>query len=72
MRSTERGVSEGGVSGRGGWGRRENTTGWVEVGKGTVGRVKGAERLVLRRGECLRGEDGIGAQVEKILSLTWI
>ena len=36
---------------------------WVEVGKGKVGRVEGAERLVLRRGERLRGEDGAGGKV---------
>ena len=52
MRSTGRGISEGGMSGRGGWGRRESTTG---MGKGIVGRVEGAERRVLRRGERLGG-----------------
>ena len=31
MRSTGRCISEGGVSGRGGWGRRESTT-WVGRG----------------------------------------
>ena len=65
MRSTGRGITEGGPSWRGRWGRRDSSTGWVEVSKGKVGRVEGSKRLVLRRGERLGGEDGTRGTVRR-------
>ena len=50
------------MSGSGGWGRRESTTG---MGKGIVGRVEGAERRVLRREERLGGENSVGGAIRR-------